>query len=91
MTTSQVRVGVRVRPLTSKELSQGGKRVIEAAPPQVGIGKRKFTFDSVFDSHMTQEDLYNQVSSTLLTSFVDGYNATVSARTVQTDRHSGCP
>lgn len=81
MTNScQVRVGVRIRPLTSKEVSHGGKCVIEAVPPQVGIGKRKFTYDSVFDSHVSQQDLYNRVAPSLLSSFLEGYNATVCSR-----------
>ena len=77
-TTCQVRVGVRIRPLTSQEIKQGGKQVLDVAPPSVGIGERRFTYDAVFDSHIAQEELYESVSRPLLASFVDGYNATVS-------------
>ena len=78
-TSCQVRVGVRVRPLTSTELSSGGNAVVDARPIErtVSVGGRKFTYDAVFDDQMTQTDLYRTVSPSLLGSFLDGYNATV--------------
>ena len=82
MTTSssscQVRVGVRIRPVTAQEIKQGGKQVVDVAPPCVGIGERRFTYDAVFDSYVGQQELYDSVSKPLLSSFLDGYNATVS-------------
>jgi hypothetical protein len=77
MATSQVRVAVRIRPLTPNEVGQGANQVVEAVPPTVGIGERRFTYDSVFDAHVTQADLYGSVSGPLLKSFLEGYNATV--------------
>ena len=74
----QVRVGVRVRPLTSQEHRQGGKQVLSGTPPSISIAQRQFTYDAVFDSHVGQKELYDSVSKPLLGSFVDGYNATVS-------------
>ena len=77
-TTSQVRVGVRIRPLTRQEVDQGGKNVLTAVPPEIRLGNnRRFTYDAVFDSNVTQADLYAQVSAPLQNSFLDGYNATV--------------
>lgn len=75
----QVRVGVRVRPLTSTELSSGGNAVVDARPIErtVNVAGRKFTYDAVFDESLTQSDLYRAVSPSLLGSFLDGYNATV--------------
>ncbi|CAB9521271.1 Kinesin-like protein [Seminavis robusta] len=75
----QVRVGVRIRPLTNNEIKQGGKRVLDISPPCVGIGERRFTYDAVFDSFVGQQELYESVSKPLLASFVDGYNATIMA------------
>jgi hypothetical protein len=77
MATSHVRVAVRIRPLTPQEIGQGAIQVVEAVPPTVGIGERRFTYDSVFDSNVTQSDLYGSVSGPLLKSFLEGYNATV--------------
>ena len=77
MASCQVRVAVRIRPLTPQEVGQGDNQVVEAIPPTVGIGERKFTYDAVFDSRVTQHDLYGSVSGPLLKSFLDGYNATV--------------
>ena len=74
----QVRVGVRVRPLTSTEIQQGGKNSLSVTAPSVSIGQRRFTYDAVFNSIVGQQDLYDSVSAPLLTSFIDGYNATVS-------------
>ena len=74
---SRVRVCVRVRPLTSKEIHQGGKDSLQVTPPSVKMAQRQFTYDDVFYSGMGQEELYDNVSAPLLDSFIDGYNATV--------------
>ena len=78
--SSQVRVGVRIRPLTSKEIQQGGNASLSVFPPSsITIASNKtFTYDAVFDSRTNQDELYSGVSSSLLDSFLDGYNATVS-------------
>ena len=79
-TCCQVRVGVRVRPLASKEIQQGGKLSLSIHPPasiQIASQKTSFTYDVVFDSQTDQDSLYNSVSDSLLASFVEGYNATV--------------
>jgi len=79
--SSQVRVGVRIRPLTSKETSEGGESVVQcnAFDRTVELSKRKFTYDSVFHSNINQIELYNNVAPPLLQSFLSGYNATVLA------------
>jgi hypothetical protein len=78
-TSCQVRVGVRVRPLTSTELSSGGNAVVDARPIErtVSVAGRKFTYDACFDDQVSQSDLYRTVAPSLLGSFLDGYNATV--------------
>jgi len=73
----QVRVGVRIRPLTHQEMGQGGKAVVTAKAREIWIGQRRFTFDAVFDPTISQAELYAQLSSPLLMSFLEGYNATV--------------
>ena len=79
--TSQVRVGVRIRPLTSKESAEGGHAVVDsnAFDRAVSLSKRKFTYDSVFHSSVTQSDLYSDVAPPLLDAFLNGYNSTVLA------------
>jgi hypothetical protein len=73
----QVRVGVRIRPLTSQEAGQGGSTVLTTLQQEIRLGQRRFTYDGVFDADVSQHDLYQSVSAPLLTSFLDGYNATV--------------
>ena len=79
----QVKVGVRIRPLASTETSKGGKTVVYANDIHrtISIGKkqeRTFTYDMVFDSNVTQTQLYDRLKGQLLGAFLDGYNATVS-------------
>jgi hypothetical protein len=71
-------IGVRVRPLTARELGEGGKEVLAAQNPEVRLGEKRFTYDAVFDANVDQNELYAQVSTPLLKSFVEGFNATVS-------------
>ena len=80
---SQVRVGIRVRPLTSKERGLGGKPVVmcDQYNKTVEISTSRFTYDFVLDSTVSQPQLYQTVSAPLLNSFVDGFNATVSTIT----------
>mmetsp|Transcript_26065 Transcript_26065/g.51887 ORF Transcript_26065/g.51887 Transcript_26065/m.51887 type:complete len:1028 (-) Transcript_26065:116-3199(-) len=78
---AQVRVGVRIRPLTPKESSEGGKAVVDgnAFDRTVTISNRKFTYDQIFHPNVTNPDLYRSVSPPLLNAFLNGYNATVLA------------
>ena len=79
---SVVRVGVRVRPLTSKEIVQDGgisKPALSChGNREIRLGtERRFTYDTVFDERTQQDELYRSVAPPLLESFIDGYNATV--------------
>lgn len=77
--TTHVKVGVRVRPLTPREEGEGGGSVVNgtANPPEIQLGKRRFTYDSVFDTSVSQQYLYQSVAPPLLKSFLEGFNATV--------------
>ena len=77
MSKSRVQVGLRVRPLTGREIQQGGQIVLSTTSTSVRLGGRQFTYDSVFDTDASQVELYNCVAPTLLSKFIDGYNATV--------------
>jgi len=82
---SQVRVAVRARPLSSAEQTRGGKEIVNLSSINrtVSLGTNEtgkcFTFDSVYDSKLSQNDLYNDLSRPLLSSFLEGYNATILA------------
>jgi len=80
--TSQVRVGVRIRPLTCNEKSLGGKTIVSSCyhNSTVEILKRKFTYDAVFDENVSQSEMYNSVGEGgMLDSFLEGYNTTIIA------------
>jgi len=89
MMTSQVRVGVRARPVSTKD--QGSVEVLEVEDRTIALSGRRFTYDHVFDCNTSQQQLYEQVSPSLLQSFLDGYNATVRAneRVQSSFKHNG--
>jgi hypothetical protein len=75
---SQVRVCVRVRPITAKEQQNGWTTVLDVSDTNVvQLSGRRFTFDSVFDAATSQVELYQHVAPSLMQSFLDGFNATV--------------
>ena len=77
-----VKVALRIRPLISKEVSDGCRECIEVVPnePQVVIGNDKpFTFDYVFGLTSRQQELYEQVVMPLMDTYFNGYNVTVLA------------
>jgi kinesin family member 11 len=77
--SSQVRVFVRVRPLTAKEQGAGSTGVLDISNAcVVQLSGRRFTYDAAFDAETTQAELYEKLAPTLLHSFLDGFNATVS-------------
>jgi kinesin family protein 4/21/27 len=79
MTTSQVRVALRLRPLTPLELSTStGTPILTTTSTTVTLSRRTFTYDAVYDN-LSQIELYADVSSPLLQAFLGGYNATVLA------------
>ena len=80
--TSAVRVGVRVRPFTSKEISASRSSesvltCIREGTQEIRLGSRRFTYDAVFDERVSQEALYQSVAGPLMENFLDGFNATV--------------
>ena len=81
--TSAVRVGVRVRPFTSKELSasQSTESIltcIQQGTQEIRLNSKRFTYDAVFDESVSQEALYHSVGGPLMENFLEGFNATVS-------------
>lgn len=80
--TIAVRVGVRVRPFSSKEISASSScesvlKCIREGTQEIRLGTRRFTYDAVFDESVTQEALYQSVAGPLMLNFLEGFNATV--------------
>ncbi len=76
-----VRVGVRVRPLTASEHASASSSVVAVhqAERSISIGTRSFKYDMVFDWRVAQKDMYSGVGAKgMLEGVFDGYNATVS-------------
>ncbi|KAI8140358.1 hypothetical protein BJV82DRAFT_650891 [Fennellomyces sp. T-0311] len=82
MTSTAVRVGLRVRPLTQKEQLSNCSECLSYIPnePQILIGTDKsFTYDYVFDSNSDQASVYEAAAGPLMQKFMDGFNATILA------------
>lgn len=77
-----VRVAVRIRPQIPREIIDMCQVCTTVTPgePQVTLGSDKsFTYDYVFDTGDTQENVYTTCVSSLVDSSLEGYNATVLA------------
>lgn len=78
---SSVRVAVRIRPQTSKEIIANCEicTIVTPNEPQVCLGKDAFTFDHVFDFNSKQLEIYKTCVENLVEGCFNGYNATVLA------------
>ncbi|XP_032666277.1 kinesin-like protein KIF3A [Odontomachus brunneus] len=85
-----VRVVVRVRPLSSKELDSHCKNItdvdalnseITVENPNAAQGEppKVFSFDAVFDTDSTQVDIYNETARPIVDKVLQGYNGTIFA------------
>ncbi|GAA5804004.1 hypothetical protein HPULCUR_009489 [Helicostylum pulchrum] len=75
MTSTAVRVALRVRPLTQKEHLSNCTECISFIPnqPQILIGKdHSFTYDYIFDTNSSQQPIYDKSVVPLVEKFVDG-------------------
>ncbi|KAI8067034.1 hypothetical protein BC940DRAFT_301154 [Gongronella butleri] len=82
MTSTSVKVALRVRPLTDREQGAHATESLLCVPnePHVLLGNSKaFTFDHVFSSSIDQTSVYELAIAPLLANFLEGYNATVLA------------
>ncbi|KAG2218460.1 hypothetical protein INT45_003004 [Circinella minor] len=82
MTSTAVRVCLRVRPLTQKERLSNCSECLSYIPnePQILIGTDKsFTYDYVFDTNTEQANVYRSAGAPLMQKFMDGFNATILA------------
>nr|CAD7443424.1 unnamed protein product [Timema bartmani] len=85
-----VRVVVRVRPLSRKEQEAGYRQIMQVDTvnnsicvenPQAADGEppKMFTFDSVFDMDSRQVDVYNETARPIVDKVLMGYNGTILA------------
>ena len=81
-------VAIRVRPLSTKELSQGQSAVYECVPmynaiTQVKDGKhmsgQTYHYDKVFGDSSTTSDVYSSVAKDIVRNVTDGINGTIFA------------
>lgn len=72
---AKVRVGVRVRPLLTREVELGVPPVItHPSDKQVLVDNNaahRFTYDHVFPVHASQRDLYASTAAQMLQPFLD--------------------
>ncbi|XP_045175367.2 kinesin-II 95 kDa subunit-like [Mercenaria mercenaria] len=85
-----VKVVVRCRPLSEKEVQKGFERVVEMNTKRGVIEirnpklppsdpKKTFTFDTVYDWNSKQKDLYEETFRDLVENVLQGFNGTIFA------------
>lgn len=80
MGDSTVKVGIRIRPLLSKEKERNQNALNITHDQQSIIFKNQtFTFDHVFGAELSQQELYQHTAAPMLKSFLEGFNVTILA------------
>ena len=80
-----VRVCVRIRPLSQKELSSGNQNCVEVQNPQLLLlkqksGIRQYAFHQILDESITQGQVFSETGvHSLLESSLEGYSCTIFA------------
>ena len=84
-----VKVVIRCRPLSSDEVQDGRKMIVqmELKTGQITIRNSKapdeppkqFTFDQIFEPNTHQENLYRDTAAPIVESVLEGYNGTIFA------------
>ncbi|CEG49157.1 kinesin-like protein [Plasmopara halstedii] len=88
--SESVRVCVRIRPLSTKEVQDGRTYIVNANPTQGEISlanpeadarepPKKFTFDAAIPPECSQRDVYVQAATNIVDSVVNGFNGTIFA------------
>ena len=91
--TDSVIVGLRIRPLLSRDLAEGAQECLKKVhgEPQVVLGgDRAFTYNHVFDPATTQEAVYQGCMRPLVESVFEGTRTVLgTARRARQDAHDG--
>ncbi|KAI9358108.1 P-loop containing nucleoside triphosphate hydrolase protein [Pilaira anomala] len=85
--TTAVQVALRIRPLTERDrtqprfanLAHDDVLKIHDSTVQVVPQNKLFTFDHVFGTNSTQEEIFSALGENLVRKFVEGYNITILA------------
>ena len=86
--SESVKVCIRCRPMSMNEMNQGHTVVVECKPstgeiyvkrPYTDEPPKQFTFDSAFDWNNTQQQIYEETSSSIIENVLEGYNGTIFA------------
>lgn len=85
MEAAAIKVAVRVRPLSSKEQTEGSQTGLVVCPENasvvLGMGRteKPFSYDYVFGTTSSNSGVYESAVAPLLVKALDGYNVTVFA------------
>eukprot|EP00054_Salpingoeca_dolichothecata_P014791 m.84027 g.84027 ORF g.84027 m.84027 type:complete len:952 (+) comp21167_c0_seq1:84-2939(+) len=79
-----VKVVIRFRPQNNNENSHGGRVIARFDPSgksmsMAGSKPAAFTFDKVFDTNTTQQEVYNYTARPIVEDVLQGYNGTIFA------------
>lgn len=80
-----IQVYVRVRPLNRQEEAEGSTKLVEIQKNSIILKKAEkknskvYTFDSVYSSKTTQEDIFKKIGQNLIENFLNGYNCSIFA------------
>lgn len=80
--STNVKVAVRLRPLSARERLDGADELIQSSPHSGHIHagpEHSFAFDSVFGPDSSQSEVFEGLVRPSLDSFVGGFNCTILA------------
>jgi hypothetical protein len=77
---SNIKVGVRLRPMGTSELESGAENVIQIGPGSVSTSvpsrTNQYNFDWTYNHTTSQLSLYEEMCQPLIESVFEGFNAT---------------
>ncbi|XP_003222006.1 kinesin-1 heavy chain [Anolis carolinensis] len=75
-----IKVMCRFRPLNDSEVTRGDKYIAKfQSEDTVVIASKPYAFDRVFQSHTSQEQVYNDCAKKIVKDVLEGYNGTIFA------------
>jgi outer membrane protein assembly factor BamE (lipoprotein component of BamABCDE complex) len=81
-----VKVAVRCRPMSGKEIARGCTTIVEIAnnsivihSPDTSMEDKLFAFDHVYDGNSSQQQVYLDLGQPIITQALDGFNGTIFA------------